>query len=62
MWHDPDPDVADVEGTVDFETDSAFLFNDGIRRVWLAKSQCQWDEDESVMTLPEWLALDKELI
>jgi hypothetical protein len=26
------------------------------------KSQCQWDEEGKEMTMPEWLAKEKELI
>jgi hypothetical protein len=32
------------------------------KQVWLPKSQCEWNQDDKVMTMPEWLAMDKELI
>lgn len=30
--------------------------------VWLPKSQIDWDEDEGVVYIPQWLAEDKGLI
>jgi hypothetical protein len=55
-------DLVDVAGEVQGETEKAYRFFDGVRVVWLPKSQCEWDIDDKVMTLPEWLAADKELI
>ena len=43
-------------------TDLAYRFNDGVRTVWLPKSQCEWDADDKVMTMPAWLAKEKDLI
>ena len=60
----PDSKLCDIAGELvaPFETDKAYRFHDGIRVVWLPKSQCQWDADDKTMTMPEWLAKDKELI
>lgn len=55
-------EITDIAGFVKHETDRAFLFNDGTKDVWLPKSQCEWDEDSQTMTLPIWLAQEKELI
>jgi hypothetical protein len=57
-----DRPLIDLAGDVRGETDRAYYFNDGTRMVWLPKSQCQWDQSERVLTLPEWLAREKELI
>lgn len=45
-----------------FETEKAYHFYDGSNRVWLPKSQCEWDSDEQIMTIPEWLCVEKGLI
>lgn len=55
-------EVVDVKGEVEGETDRAYRFNDGTRVVWLPKSQCEWDVGAAEMTMPLWLARDKELI
>lgn len=55
-------ELVDLSGELRGETEKAYRFFDGIRTVWLPKSQCEWDADEKVMTLPEWLAEEKELI
>ena len=44
------------------ETEKAFLFFDGTKEVWLAKSLVEWDESEETMTMPAWVALDKGLL
>jgi hypothetical protein len=55
-------DLIDVAGEVRGETDKAYRFANGERTVWLPKSQCEWDETDKTMAMPEWLAKDKELI
>ena len=55
-------DLVDISGEITVETDKAWLFYDGAREVWLPKSQCEWDERSKEMTMPEWLAKEKELI
>ena len=55
-------DLIDIAGEIHGETDAAYRFYDGDRTVWLPKSQCQWDQPEQVMTMPEWLAIKKELV
>lgn len=58
--------LCDITGRIEFETDKAIRFNDGTRVVWLPKSQVEVPEhnqgDVVEITLPEWLAKEKELI
>jgi hypothetical protein len=60
----PKKELADVEGELRGESESglAYRFYDGVRTVWLPKSQCEWDPESKTMTLPIWLAEEKELI
>jgi hypothetical protein len=55
-------DLTDISGTLQGETEKAYRFYDGKITVWLPKSQCEWDEESHTMTMPEWLAQEKELI
>lgn len=57
-------DLVDISGELvpPFQSAAAYRFYDGARTVWLPKSQCEWDEDEKVMTMPEWLAKEKGLL
>jgi hypothetical protein len=57
-------DLVDISGelVVPYETKLAYHFYDGAREVWLPKSQCEWDENSKEMTMPMWLAKEKELI
>lgn len=57
-------ELADITGELvpPFETAAAFRFYDGAKTVWLPKSQVEWDEHTSTMTMPMWLAQEKELI
>jgi len=52
--------LVDIEVELRHETDAAYLVNDGGESVWVPKSQCELDG--STLTLPEWLAMEKELI
>ena len=54
--------LVDIDGEIVFETEKAYRFDDGKRTVWLPKSQVEWSKDEKYMTMPTWLAKDKELI
>jgi hypothetical protein len=48
------------------ETEKAWRLDTGDKTVWLPKSQCELDVDPAsghgTVTLPEWLALEKEII
>lgn len=53
-------DLVDIAGEIRRETDRAFLAFDGIREVWLPKSQVE--HDQGTFAMPEWLAKDKGLL
>lgn len=53
--------LVDLEVEVRGETDKALRVFDGTKSVWLPKAHVQ-DTGDGTITLPEWLALDKELI
>lgn len=60
-----DKNMIEISATVIHETDMAIFIDDGDNEVWLPKSQLEDypDVDETgIVTLPEWLAKDKELI
>ena len=60
--------LVEVAVIVKRETDKAFCVTvDDKRQVWLPKSQVEWHIDDTktnsgVMVMPEWLAIDKELV
>ena len=43
------------------ETDKAILFRIQSEDVWIAKSLIEY-EDDDIVEIPEWLAIEKELI
>lgn len=53
-------ELVDIPGEVHGETEKAYRFHDGDRHVWLPKSQVEWDGE--TMTMPMWLATEKELV
>ena len=44
------------------ETALAYLIRIDEDEIWLPKSQCDMDQAGHVVDIPEWLALDKDLI
>lgn len=58
--------LVDVACILKHETKAAYLVNGGDCDIWLPKSQCEVELDKDgktcIVTLPEWLALEKELI
>jgi hypothetical protein len=56
--------LADIKGSIKRETEKAYLFSSLYedKEVWLPKSMCEWDEDSKEMTMPEWLAIERELV
>lgn len=57
--------LTDVVCILKHETKAAWLVNNGDKDVWLPKSQCEIELGKNmscVVTLPEWLAQEKELI
>ena len=59
-----DPKLVDLAVEVRHDTPHAWLIHDGHRDVWCPKSQCEVTETRgpSIITMPEWLAKEKELI
>jgi hypothetical protein len=54
--------IIEIAGELRHETDKAYQFFDGGKTVWLPKSKCEWSEEEKVMQMEEWIALEKGLI
>lgn len=44
------------------ETELAWLMLIEDQEVWLPKSQCEFDEDDGTVLVPEWLAVEKGLV
>jgi N-acetylglucosamine-6-phosphate deacetylase len=55
-------DLIDIACEIKVETDKAILINDGTKEVWLPKSQVEINREDKEVTMPEWLAKEKELI
>ena len=58
----PSKEITEIAGEIRAERDLSYLFYDGAREVWLPKSLVEWDEETKTMQMPEWLAMQKELI
>lgn len=57
--------LVDIAVILKLETEKAFGIedeSDPTKIIWLPKSQCEYDQDSAVMTMPEWLAAEKKLI
>jgi hypothetical protein len=62
--------LTDIKGDLRGETEKAYRFattdhfmkTEGALVVWLPKSQVEWDADTRTMTMPEWLAIERELV
>lgn len=54
-------DLVDVTADLRGETDAAYRIDNGGVTVWVPKSQVEMNDD-GTFTMPEWLALEKELI
>lgn len=53
----------EITGTIEAETKAAILLDDGVKKVWLPKSQLEdIDIQESIVVvrMPEWLAIDRD--
>lgn len=59
-------DLVDIEVEVIHTTDRAVLVDDGDRRVWLPLAQIEvgpiGQRRGATVTMPEWLAIEKELV
>jgi hypothetical protein len=56
--------LLDFKGDIVGETEKAWLFDHDKApdAVWVPKSQCQWDDATSTMTIPQWIAKEKDLV
>jgi hypothetical protein len=54
--------LIDIAVTVLHETASAYRIFDGTKTEWVPKSQVEYNEEDGVVTMPEWLAKEKEFI
>ncbi len=61
MSADRDARLCDIAAELRHETAAAYLVFDGAKKVWLPKSQVERNDD-GTFTMPEWLAVEKELI
>ena len=52
-------DIIEIAGEIHGESDKAYRFYDGKKTEWVPKSQCEWDEKDKTMQMPEWLATEK---
>lgn len=54
-------DLVDIDVVITHRTDKAWLVDFGGKaKKWVPKAQCEYYE--GVLTLPEWLAIEKEMI
>ncbi len=66
--------LIDIAAELRHETDKAYLVYDGRSEtkkgdttpsellIWLPKSQVEYNEDDGMFAMPEWLALEKGFI
>lgn len=55
-------DIIDVEAVVLHRTNHAALVTDGTVREWLPLSLIEVDEDDEIVSMPEWLAVEKGFV
>ena len=59
-------DTVEIFGEIKRETEMAILLDDGTMKVWLPKSQIEYDEPnkygQTTVEMPEWLAIEKEIV
>ena len=60
MGRQREEDVVELELDYVTESHKAYLVSDGDKEVWLPKSYCK--RDGKVFTIPEWMAVEKELV
>ena len=53
-------DIIELDCAIKHETEKAYLVEGDHGDVWLAKSMCEHDGE--TLQLPEWLAIEKELV
>lgn len=56
-------DLVDVEATIVHETPAAYLVDaGGPQKIWLPKSQVEYDPTDGTFAMPRWLAEEKGLV
>lgn len=58
----PNNEMIEISGEIVEDRRASYLFYDGTKSVFLPKSLVEWDSDEKVMRVPEWMAMEKGLI
>ena len=54
--------IVDIKAKLVHQTDKAFLFDFGLDdKVWIPKSQCEWDPSDQTVAMEEETAIDKGL-
>lgn len=53
--------LVDITAKLVHQTDGAFLINDGKRKAWVPKSAVE-DNGDGTFTMPESLAIEKDLV
>jgi len=56
-----DVKLIDIAAKRKWQTDMAILINDGTKDVWLPRRFVE-ENDDGTFTMPEWLAIEKELV
>lgn len=54
-------ELFDFAGKKIGETNAAIRVDDGTKKVWFPKSQIE-ENGDGTFTIPEWLAIEKELV
>ncbi len=55
-------DVGYDQIILDDDNYKAVLFAINGKEVWLARSLIEVDKDDKIVTMPEWLAIEKEIV
>lgn len=56
-------ELIDLAVTIVGETEKAYKIDAGMGTTcWIPKSQCEFDPETNILTLPTWLAEEKEII
>lgn len=53
-------DIIELDCIIKHETEKAYLVETDMGEAWVAKSICEYDGE--TLQLPEWLAIEKELV
>jgi hypothetical protein len=51
-----------ILGEIVSESDSMWLFSDGLNEAWFPKVQCHWNADTHELDMPEWMAIANDMI